>query len=39
MKVIAATGNMGKLREFARIFAPLGIEPAAQSEVCPGLSV
>ena len=39
MKVIAATGNMGKLREFPRIFAPLGIEPAAQSEVCPGLSV
>ena len=39
MKGIAATGNMGQLREFARIFAPLGIEPAAQSEVCPGLSV
>lgn len=38
MQVVAATGNKGKLREFARIFAPLGIEPVAQLELCPGLS-
>ena len=39
MKVIVATGNAGKLREFARIFAPFGIEVTAQKEVLPELSV
>lgn len=39
MNVIAATGNAGKLREFARIFAPFGIEVTAQKEVLPELSV
>lgn len=38
-QVIVATGNAGKLREFGRIFAPFGLETAAQKEVCPGLSV
>lgn len=38
-QVIVATGNAGKLREFGRIFAPFGLEVAAQKEVCPGLSV
>ena len=33
MQVIAATGNRHKLQEFERIFAPLGIEIAAQSDV------
>ena len=39
MNVIAATGNSGKLREFARIFVPFGIEVTAQKEVLPVLSV
>ena len=39
MQVIVATGNQGKLREFARIFAPFGIEVVAQGAVCPGLKV
>ena len=39
MQVIAATGNRHKLQEFERIFAPLGIEIAAQSDVCPALAV
>ena len=39
MQVIVATGNKGKLREFARIFAPLGIEAVAQGDVCPTLKV
>ena len=39
MKVIVATGNAGKLREFARIFAPFGIEVTAQKEILPELSV
>lgn len=39
MQVIAATQNKGKLREFARIFLPLGIEVIAQGAVCPDLSV
>ncbi len=38
-QVVVATGNAGKLREFGRIFAPFGLETAAQKEVCPGLSV
>ena len=39
MQVIAATGNRHNLQEFERIFAPLGIEIAAQSDVCPALAV
>ena len=39
MQVIVATGNKGKLCEFERIFAPLGISVVAQGEVCPGLQV
>ena len=39
MQVIVATGNRGKLREFERIFAPVGIQIAAQGDVCPGLAV
>lgn len=39
MKVIVATGNPGKLREFERIFSPFGIEVCAQKEVLPELSV
>ena len=39
MQVIVATGNPGKLLEFARIFEPFGIQVLAQKEVCPGLSV
>ena len=32
MKVIIATGNPGKLREFSRILNPLGFEVCSQSE-------
>lgn len=39
MQVIVATGNQGKLKEFERIFAPLGIEVIAQGKVCPQLQV
>ena len=39
MKVIAATGNKGKIREFTRIFAPFGIEVISQSQVCPEFEV
>ena len=39
MNVIAATGNMGKIREFARIFAPFGIEVTPQKDVVKDLSV
>ncbi|MBC8584375.1 RdgB/HAM1 family non-canonical purine NTP pyrophosphatase [Youxingia wuxianensis] len=39
MKVVAATGNKGKIREFTRIFAPFGIEVISQSQVCPELEV
>ncbi len=39
MKVVAATGNPGKLREFERIFAPFGITVVSQKEVCPGLEI
>lgn len=38
-QVIVATGNPGKLREFARIFAPFGIEAVSQKEMLPELSV
>lgn len=38
-KVIVASGNVGKLREFKRIFAAYGIEAQAQSELLPELSV
>lgn len=39
MQVVVATGNQGKMREFARIFAPFGIEVVAQGELLPELSV
>lgn len=39
MQVIVATGNKGKLREFERIFAPLGIEVIAQGALYPELCV
>ncbi len=39
MKLVIATRNMGKLAEFGRILAPLGITAVAQEEVCPGLEV
>lgn len=39
MQVIVATGNPGKLREFQRIFAPVGIEVSAQKELYPDLKV
>ena len=39
MRVIVATGNPGKLREFQRIFAPAGIETLAQKDLYPDLKV
>lgn len=33
MRVVLATGNPGKLREFAQLLAPLGLEFIAQSEL------
>ena len=39
MQVVVATGNAGKMREFARIFAPYGIEAVAQNQLLPDLSV
>jgi XTP/dITP diphosphohydrolase len=33
MRVVVATGNRGKLREFAALLAPLGLEFVAQSEL------
>lgn len=32
MKVVVATGNMGKLKEFQRILAPYGVEILSQKE-------
>ena len=32
MKVVVATGNMGKLKEFQRILAPYGVEVLSQKE-------
>jgi XTP/dITP diphosphohydrolase len=31
-KIVLASGNKGKLREFAQLFAPLGVEVVPQSE-------
>ncbi len=39
MKLIAATKNPGKLKEFQRILAPWGIEVVPQQELCPRLEV
>ena len=39
MKIIIATRNAHKLREFDRILAPLGYEVVSQEEVCPGIEV
>lgn len=39
MNVIAATGNEGKIKEFARIFSIMGINVIAQKDVLQGLSV
>lgn len=39
MEVIVATGNPGKLREFARIFEPFGIEAVSQKALLPDLEV
>lgn len=33
MKVVVASGNRGKLAEFARLLAPLGLECVAQSDL------
>jgi XTP/dITP diphosphohydrolase len=33
MRVVLATGNLGKLREFAQLLAPIGFEFIAQSEL------
>lgn len=37
--MVVATGNAGKMREFARIFAPYGIEVLSQKELLPDLLV
>ncbi len=39
MKIIIATRNAHKLREFDRILAPLGYEVIGQEAVCPGIEV
>lgn len=39
MKIVVATRNQGKLREFHRILGPLGWEVISQEEVCPGIEV
>ncbi len=39
MKLVVASHNQGKLREFARIFSRLGIEMVPQDDLCPNLQV
>ena len=39
MKIVAATKNEGKLREFRQLLDGLDIEVVSQEEVCPGLEV
>lgn len=39
MKIVAATKNEGKLREFRQLLAGLDVEIVSQNEVCPDLEV
>lgn len=39
MNVIAATGNAGKIKEFARIFSSLGVNVTAQKDILQELTV
>ncbi len=39
MRIIVATRNQGKLKEFERILSPLGYQVVGQEEVCPGVEV
>ena len=39
MRIVVATRNSGKLKEFGRILSPLGYEVVSQEEVCPGVEV